>query len=167
VDDEIIEVSNINFEFCGVLADNNVATKVVAINKDRRNLDRFKDCPDRYKAVAVTENALESEIISAFEDDEVYNKIVTRTEATLHVCEDKERFCKCNYNIILGLTRTTQIYEVSEELHERLKHLSEEFQAYYIGKEKRRRGKRVVQKESTLQFYLYHDIQSIATQEMC
>jgi len=34
-----------------------------------------KDCLDRYEAVAVAQEALESDIINAFEDDEVYNKI--------------------------------------------------------------------------------------------
>jgi len=63
--DKIIEVSNINVQFCGVLADNNVATKVVAINEDRCNLDSFKDCLDRYKAVAVAQKTLESEITDA------------------------------------------------------------------------------------------------------
>jgi len=73
--EKIIEVSNANAKSCGVRADNNVATKVVAINEDRHNMDRIKDCLDRYKAVAAVQKALESEIIDAFEDDEVYNKI--------------------------------------------------------------------------------------------
>jgi len=44
---ETIEVSNTKVEVCDVLAENTVETKVVHVNEDKLNLDRFKECLDR------------------------------------------------------------------------------------------------------------------------
>ncbi len=94
---KIIKVSNTKVNFCDVTAHNTVQNKVVDVNEDRLNLERFKECLNRYEAVSLAQKALDSEIIDAFE---VYNKIeadgkqknITTTEATVHACEAKKGF---------------------------------------------------------------------------
>jgi len=72
----------------------------MTFSEDRLNLDRLKKCLNRYEAVSVIQKALKSQVIDAFEDNEVYNKKgkweiknIIRTEATFLVCETKERIC--------------------------------------------------------------------------
>jgi len=73
---EIInEVSTTNIDVCGVTAGNNVVTTNIVINEDRVFLERYKECLDRYEAICAVQQALESDLIDSFEDEEVYNKI--------------------------------------------------------------------------------------------
>ncbi len=69
------EVSTTDVDVCGVTASNNAETGVVAINEDRAFFHRFKECLKRYEAISATQQALTSDLIDAFEDDKVYNKI--------------------------------------------------------------------------------------------
>jgi len=69
------KVSTTNVDVCGVMAGNNVGTAVVAINDDRALLDRFKECLKRYEAISAACQTLKSNLIDAFKDDEVNNKI--------------------------------------------------------------------------------------------
>ena len=73
---EIInKVSTTNIDVCGVTAGNNVETTNVANNDDRAFLDRLKECLKRHESICTAQQALESDLIDAFEDEEVYKRI--------------------------------------------------------------------------------------------
>ncbi len=61
--EKIIKDSNTKVEVCDVMAENTVETKVVHVNEDRLNLDRFKECLKRYEAIDVAQKVHNSQII--------------------------------------------------------------------------------------------------------
>ena len=82
---------------------------------------------DRYEAICSAQQALKSDLIDAFEDDKVYNKIGADGEPkTLEELKPPYIYVKPKKGLANTMAtyywcvhKTTQVYEVSQELHKR------------------------------------------------